>query len=45
MQELCCMCFLGRGNEEILVAGRQDRMYKVDVMSGRVVEEVRARCQ
>ena len=43
MRELCCMCFLGRGNGEILVAGRQDRMYKVDVVSGRLVEEVRSR--
>ena len=40
MQDLRCMSFLGKGSSEILVAGYQNVMYKVDVEKGRVVQEV-----
>lgn len=41
MKDLCCMSFLGKGNVEVLVAGRQDEMYKINIEHGRVTETVR----
>ena len=40
MVNLCCMSFLGKDDGEILVAGCQNVMYKIDVEKGAVVEEV-----
>lgn len=40
MTNLCCMSFLGKDNSEILVAGIQNTMYKIDVERGQVTQEV-----
>lgn len=40
MYDLRCMSFLGKDNSEILVAGCQNTMFKIDVEKGRVLEEV-----
>lgn len=40
MTNLCCMSFLGKENSEILVAGIQNTMYKIDVERGQVTQEV-----
>ena len=40
MKDLCCISFLGKGNGELLVAGRQDDIYKIDIEQGRVTEKV-----
>lgn len=36
------MTFLGKSSSEILVAGCQNIMFKIDVEHGRILEEVRA---
>ena len=41
MKDLCCLSFLGKGNGEVLVAGRQDEMYKIDIEQGQITEKVR----
>lgn len=41
MTDLKCMSFLGKRNSEVLVAGCQSVMYKIDVDKGVVVKEVR----
>lgn len=40
MKDLRCMSYMSKGNAEILVAGCQDVMFKIDVEKGRIVEEV-----
>lgn len=40
MVNLCCMSFLGKESSEILVAGCQSIMYKIDVEKGIVLQEV-----
>ena len=40
MVNLCCMSFLGKDSSEILVAGCQSTMYKIDVEKGIVLQEV-----
>ena len=35
------MTFLGKSNSEILVAGSQNVMFKIDVERGRIIEKVR----
>ena len=40
MVNLCCMSFLGKDNSEIIVAGCQSIMYKIDVEKGHITEEV-----
>lgn len=40
MVNLCCMSFLGKESPEILVAGCQSTMYKIDVEKGVVLQEV-----
>lgn len=40
MADLCCMSFLGKDSSEILVAGCQNIMYKIDVEKGIVLQEV-----
>ena len=40
MYDLRCISFLGKDNSEILVAGCQNTMFKIDVEKGRVTEEV-----
>lgn len=40
MKDLRCMSFTSKGTLEILVAGCQDAMFKIDVEKGRIVEEV-----
>ena len=35
------MTFLGRENVELLVAGNQETMYKIDIEKGSIIEEVR----
>jgi hypothetical protein len=40
-KELRCMNFTSKGTREILVAGCQDKMFKVDVEKGTIVETVR----
>lgn len=40
MVELRCMSFLGKDTGMILVAGCQSVMYKVDVLSGQLVQQV-----
>lgn len=40
MVELRCMSFLGKDSGMILVAGCQSVMYKVDVLSGQIVQQV-----
>ena len=34
MTDLCCMSFTSKGTNEILVAGRQGTMYKIDIDKG-----------
>jgi PAB-dependent poly(A)-specific ribonuclease subunit 2 len=34
------MCFLSRGTSELLVAGCQGKMFKIDVEKGEVVQTV-----
>ena len=41
MKALCCMSFLGKSSSEILVAGCQNVMFKIDIEQGRITEEVR----
>ena len=36
------MCFLSRGTSELLVAGCQGKMFKVDVEKGEVISTVRS---
>jgi len=40
MKDLRCMSFTSKGTSEILVAGCQDVMFKIDVEKGRIIEEV-----
>ena len=40
MANLRCMSFLGKDSSEILVAGCQSTMYKIDVEKGIVLQEV-----
>lgn len=40
MADLCCMSFIGKDSSEILVAGCQNIMYKIDVEKGVVLQEV-----
>lgn len=40
MVELRCMSFLGKDTSTIVVAGCQNVMYKVDVSSGQIVQQV-----
>ncbi|KAI9702842.1 MAG: poly(A)-specific ribonuclease [Candelina mexicana] len=40
MRDLRCMSYTSRGPSEILVAGCQSIMYKIDVERGRILEEV-----
>ncbi|MCJ1423563.1 poly(A)-specific ribonuclease [Sticta canariensis] len=40
MTNLCCMSFLGKESSEILVAGCQNIMYKIDVERGQVMQEI-----
>lgn len=42
MTDLKCMSFLGKNGSEILVAGCQSVMYKIDVEKGVIVQEVRS---
>ena len=42
MKALCCMTFLGKSSSEIIVAGCQNIMFKIDVEHGHILEEVRA---
>ena len=39
--ELQCMSFTARGTNELLVAGIQDQMFKVDVETGQIIDIVR----
>lgn len=39
--ELRCMNFTSKGTREILVAGCQEKMFKVDVERGTIVDTVR----
>ena len=41
MVGLSCMSFLGKESNEMLVAGHQKVMYKIDVEQGTVIKEVR----
>ena len=43
MRNLCCMSFLGKESCEILVAGCQSVMYKIDVERGKVIQEVKCK--
>ncbi|KAF2772334.1 hypothetical protein EJ03DRAFT_287998 [Teratosphaeria nubilosa] len=40
MTDLRCMSFAGRNNEELVVAGCQQQMYRIDVERGSVTEEL-----
>lgn len=40
MVELRCMSFLGKDTSMILVAGCQNVMYKFDVISGQLIQQV-----
>lgn len=40
MTRLSCMSFLGKDSPEILVAGCQSIMYKIDMEKGQIVQEV-----
>lgn len=40
MVDLRCMSFLGKDTNTILAAGWQNVMYKVDVPSGQIVQQV-----
>ena len=42
MLDLQCMSFVSIDNGVLLVAGRQDVMYKIDVEKGQVLQRVRA---
>ena len=41
-KDLKCMNFTSKGTREILVAGCQDRMFKLDVEKGAITETVSA---
>ena len=41
MKDLQCMSFVNKNNSEILVAGCQNTMFKIDIEKGIVVQEVR----
>lgn len=41
MTNLCCMSFLGKESCEILAAGCQSVMYRIDVERGKVIREVK----
>ena len=43
MKDLRCMSFTSKGTSEILVAGCQEVMFKIDVEKGRIIEEVLGR--
>jgi PAB-dependent poly(A)-specific ribonuclease subunit 2 len=45
MVSLCCMSFLGKDSSEILVAGCQSIMYKIDVERGVILQEVNTQFQ
>lgn len=45
MVELRCMSFLGKDTGMILVAGCQNVMYKVDVLSGQLVQQASTRLE
>lgn len=40
MTRLSCMSYLGKDSPEILVAGYQNIMYKIDVEKGQIIQEV-----
>lgn len=40
MVNLSCMSFLKNGNTEIVVAGHQNVLFKIDVEQGCIIEEV-----
>jgi PAB-dependent poly(A)-specific ribonuclease subunit 2 len=42
MRDLQCMSFIGKDQSQLLVAGCQDVMFKIDVEKGKVLESVRA---
>jgi len=44
-KDLRCMCFLSRGTSELLVAGCQGKMFKVDVEKGEVISTVQPSCE
>jgi PAB-dependent poly(A)-specific ribonuclease subunit 2 len=39
--ELQCMSFTARSTNELLVAGIQDQMFKIDVETGQIIDMVR----
>ena len=43
MRDLQCMSFLSKDSTEILVAGCQNAMCKIDVERGNVIQEVKVR--
>ena len=43
MRDLQSVTFINKDNSEILVAGCQDTMFKIDVEKGTVVQEVKWR--
>lgn len=45
MADLRCMSFLGKDTGTILVAGCQNVMYKVDVPSGQIVQQVSTKAE
>ncbi len=40
MVDLRCMCFSTKGTTEILVAGCQSQMFRLDVETGTIIEKV-----
>ncbi|KAH8684695.1 PAB-dependent poly(A)-specific ribonuclease subunit PAN2 [Tricladium varicosporioides] len=40
MKDLKCMSFTSKGNSEILVAGKQDQMFAVDVDKGTITKQI-----
>ena len=42
--ELQCMSFTSKDNNELLVAGIQDQMFKIDIERGQITEYVRDSC-
>lgn len=44
-KDLRCMSFTAKGDREILVAGVQDQMFKVDVEKGTITETVGSTCE
>lgn len=42
-QDLQCMSFTGKGSNELIVAGCQDTMFKLDVETGSISQEVSLR--